>query len=81
MTLVASFIFLSALAVSALAIARTIGHAMPRIIEIIEAEFEQVVLKKRRVTLGAIRVQESRSGEVIVLQRSMRVEREFQLAA
>ena len=81
MTLVASFIFLSALAVSVLAIARTIGHAMPRIIEIIEAELEPVVLKQRRVTFGVIRVQEKRSAEVIGLPRSIRVEREFQLAA
>ena len=81
MTLVASVLFLSALAVSVLAIFHTIGHAMPRICEIIEAEFEPVMLTQRKVTFGTIRVQQKQSAQVVVLRQAVRVDREFQLAA
>ncbi len=81
MTLVASLLFLSALAASSLTIARTIRRAMPRIVEIIEAEFEPVVLTQRKVTFGVVRVQQRRSAEILALRQSIRVEREYQLAA
>lgn len=81
MTLIASVLFLSALAVSILAIARTIGHAMPRILEIIEGEFQPVLATQRKVIYGTIRVQQKQSAQVVAFRHPACVEREFQLAA
>ena len=81
MTLVASLLFLSALVVSGLAIARTVAHSMPRIIEIIQNELEPEALKQRRVTFGVTRVQQHRSADVVILRRAVHVEQQFKVAA
>ena len=81
MTLVVSFVFLSALAASTLAIARTVRHAMPRILDIIETEFEPVVVRQRNVTFGVVRARQKRSAEIVALRQSVRIDQEFLLAA
>ncbi len=81
MTIVASLLFLSALVVSGLAIVRTVAHAMPRIVEIIENELEPVALKQRRVIFGTVRVHQRLSADVVTLRRPVCVEKQFKVAA
>ena len=81
MAMVASLLFLSALVISGLAIARTVKHAMPRIVEIIENELEPVVLRQRRVIFGTVRVHQRLSADVVTLSRPVRVEQQFKVAA
>lgn len=56
MTLVASILFLSALAISVFAIAATIGDSMPRIIEVVEDAMGPQMRKERVVTTAAPRI-------------------------
>lgn len=82
MTLVASILFLSALVASAFAIAVTVGNAMPRILEVIEAEFLPEVTIERRVTFGQVRYADAlRPANVVAFPVSARVEQDFKLAA
>ena len=57
MTLVASILFLAALALSFFAISKTIGDAMPRITEVIEDALGPQLLKQRVITTPAPRIQ------------------------
>ncbi len=81
MAMVASLLFLSGLVISGLAIFRTVAHAMPRIVEIIENELEPVLLKQRRVNFGIVRVQQQRSADVVILRRAVHMEQQFKVAA
>ncbi len=80
MTLVASALFLSALAVSVFAIWATVGDALPRINAVIAEEFEPVVRSERRISFGEIRHRQQRSADVIFL-RPVLLRQEFKLAA
>lgn len=57
MTLVASFLFLAALALSFFAISYTVSEAMPRITEVIEDALGPQGRKQRVVTTPAPRIQ------------------------
>lgn len=57
MTLVASILFLAALALSFFAISVTVGQAMPRIVEVIEAALGPEPHKRRVITTPAPRIQ------------------------
>jgi hypothetical protein len=82
MTLVASILFLSALAASAFAIAVTIGNALPRIRDVIEAEFGPTVTIERRVNFGPVRhLGAALKANVVPFPMAARVEQEFKLAA
>jgi hypothetical protein len=82
MTLIASILFLSALAASVLVIATTLNDAMPRIAEVIEAEFAPAMHTERRINFGAVkRLRAPRSAEVVAFPVMARVESEFKLAA
>jgi hypothetical protein len=52
MTFIASILFLTALTASVLAIAATMTDAMPRIVDVIEAEFAPAIQTERRITFG-----------------------------
>ena len=82
MTIIASILFISALAVSVFAIAVTIGNALPRIRDVIEAEFGPEVTIERRVIFGRVRhVGAARRANVLAFPMAARVEQEFKLAA
>jgi hypothetical protein len=82
MTLIASILFLSALAASVFAIAVTVGDAMPRIADVIEAEFGPVMQTERRINFGLIRQRQAmRSAEVLAFPARLRSETEYKLAA
>jgi hypothetical protein len=55
MTIVASLLFVIALAMSAGTIVLTVRNAMPRIREIVEMEFAGEVARERRITCGEMR--------------------------
>lgn len=57
MTLVASILFLAALALSFFAISKTVGDAMPRITEVIEDALGSEPRKPRIITTPAPRIQ------------------------
>ena len=82
MTTIGSLLFLSALIVSALVIALTIGKAMPRIDEVIETEFGPQVKIERRITFGPVRyLAAARPADVVAFPLVARVEQHFRLAA
>lgn len=82
MTLIASLLFLSALVVAVLAIAVTIGNAMPRILQVIESEFVPEVRIKRRISFGQVRQRHLRStADVVAFPRTARDRQGFKLAA
>lgn len=82
MTIIASILFISALAVSVFAIAVTIGNALPRIRDVIEAEFGPEVTIERRVIFGRVRHGgAARRANVLAFPLAARVEQEFKLAA
>ncbi len=82
MTLIASILFLSALAASVLAITVTIGDAMPRIVDIIEAEFAPALQTERRINFGAVKQRQvARTAEVVAFPTRVRSEPEYKLAA
>lgn len=55
MTIVASLLFVIALAMSGGAIVLTVRKAMPRIREVVEMEFAGEVARERRITCGEMR--------------------------
>ena len=55
MTIVASLLFVTALAASLAVIMLTIRSAMPRIREVVELEFAPSVQRQRRIILGEMR--------------------------
>ena len=55
MTIVASLLFVIALAMSGGAIVLTVRNAMPRIREVVEMEFAGEVARERRITCGEMR--------------------------
>ena len=81
MTLVASVLFIAALAASVFAIWATVSLAVPRINAVIAGEFMPLVKTERRITFGAVKhISHSRSAEVIFL-RPVTLTEEFKLAA
>ena len=82
MTLIASILFLFALAASVLVIAVTVGDAMPRIADVIEAEFGPAIQTERRINFGPVRQHQAmRSAEVLAFPARLRSEPEYKLAA
>ena len=55
MTLIASILFLTALAASVLVIAGTLADAMPRITQVVEAEFGPAIQTERRINFGTVK--------------------------
>ena len=81
MTLVASVLFIAALAASVFAIWATVSLAVPRINAVIAEEFMPSVKTERRIIFGAVKhISRSRSAEVIFL-RPVTLTEEFKLAA
>ena len=81
MTLIASILFIAALAGSVFAIWATVRSAMPRINAVIAGEFAPVIKSERRISFGAVKhVAVSQSAEVIFL-RPVLLGEEFKLAA
>jgi len=82
MTLIASILFLTALAASVLTIAFTLSDAMPRIADIFEAEFAPAKQTDRRINYGAVkRLSAVRSAEIVAFPMMLRAHTEFKLAA
>jgi hypothetical protein len=82
MTLIASILFLSALAASVFAIAVTVGDAMPGIADVIEAEFGPTMQTERRINFGPVKQRQvMRSAEVLAFPAKLHGEREYKLAA
>jgi hypothetical protein len=82
MTLIASILFISALAASVLTIASTVGDAMPRIIDMFDAEFAPVMQTERRITFGPVKQRQVvRSAKVVAFPLRLRGEPEYKLAA
>ncbi len=79
MTLIASLLFVTALAASIGVIVLTLGKAMPRITEVIEMEFAPAVQMERRIFFGEVKGR--RSAEVIAFPRMVKGKEEFRLAA
>lgn len=55
MTFIAFFLFAAALAASTSTIILTIGHAMPRITEVIAIEFAPAIQNERRIIYGKVK--------------------------
>jgi hypothetical protein len=82
MTLVASILFLCALMASVFAILSTVGNAMPRIVEVVEAEFRAAPQAQRYIHFGPVRSYTiKRANNVVPFPQAARVEQEFKLAA
>ncbi len=82
MTLIASILFFSALAASVLVIATTLSDAMPRITQVVEAEFGPAIQAERRINFGAVKQrQAARSAKVVAFPVMARAVTEFKLAA
>ena len=82
MTLIASLLFLTALAASVLTFAFTVRDSLPRISEVIEGEFMQAKPIDRRIYYGAVkRLRALGSAEIAVFPVTIRAKTEFKLAA
>lgn len=82
MTLIASLLFLSALATAVLAILATISNAMPRILQIIESELVPEVPVERRIAFGQVRHRKARiCADVVAFPQKARAEQGYRLAA
>ncbi len=82
MTLIASILFLSALAASVLVIAVTVSDAMPRIFEIVDSEFAPAVKAERRIAFGPVKQRQvARIAEVVAFPTGVWAEPEYKLAA
>ncbi len=82
MTLVASILFLCALMASVFAIISTVGSAMPRIVEVVEAEFRTAPQTQQYIHFGQVRSHTiKRANNVVAFPHAARVEVEFKLAA
>ena len=81
MTLIASILFIAAVAAAVFAILATVRSAMPRINSVIAEQFSPVVKTERRINSGAVKhLPVSQSAEVIFL-RPVMLSQEFKLAA
>lgn len=82
MTLIASILFFTALAASVLVIATTLSDAMPRIAQVVEAEFGPAIHAERRINFGAVKQRQvTRSAEVVAFPVMARAVTEFKQAA
>jgi hypothetical protein len=82
MTLIASILFLTALAASVLVIAGTLSDAMPRITQVVEAKFGPAIQTERRINFGTVKQRQVvRSAEVVAFPGMVRAVTEFKLAA
>ncbi|MGB5078797.1 MAG: hypothetical protein WBO17_15055 [Sphingorhabdus sp.] len=82
MTLIASLLFASALVAAVGSIILTIQLAMPRIFEVIEAEFSPSMKTERRINFGPVKQRQIRRADVVVpLRRSVPAMPDFKLAA
>lgn len=82
MTLIASILFLTALAASVLGIAATLSDAMPRITQVVEDEFGPAIHTERRINFGAVKRRTvARSAELVAFPVMARAATEFKLAA
>ncbi len=82
MTLIASILFLSALAGSVMVIVVTVRDAMPRIADIVEAEFAPVMQTERRISFGPVKQRQvMRVADVVAFPVRLRSAPEYKLAA
>ena len=82
MTLIASILFLSAFAASVLVIVNTLNNAMPRILDIVEAEFAPALQTERQINFGPVRQRQTvRTADVVAFPAPLRIEVEYKLAA
>jgi hypothetical protein len=82
MTFLTILIFTTAMAASIGVILFNINAALPRIAEIIEAEFAPAVHRQRQINFGAVKQhQVLRTAEVVAFPVTALVEQEFKLAA
>lgn len=79
MTLVASLLFVVALAASVGVIALTLRNAMPRIREVVELEFAPAVPRARQINFGQVRY--CKVAQVIAFPTHARAAEEILLAA
>lgn len=79
MTLIASLLFVTAFAASIGVIVLTIGKSIPRINEIIDAEFAPAMQMERRIFFGEVKGR--RSAQVIAFPRMVKGGQEFRIAA
>lgn len=82
MTLIASILFLSAFAASVLVIVSTLSEAMPRIVNIVEAEFAPALQTERRINFGPVKQRQAvHTADVVAFPARLRTEVEYKLAA
>ena len=82
MTLIASLLFATALVASVGVIVLTVGNAMPRIMEVVEMEFEPALQSERRIFFGELKTtKRSSQAEIIAFPRSSVTPVDFRLAA
>jgi len=82
MTLIASILFLSAFAASVLVIVSTLSEAMPRIVDIVEAEFAPALQTERQINFGPVKQRQAvRTADVVAFPARLRTEVEYKLAA
>jgi hypothetical protein len=82
MTLVASLLFIAALAMSVGVITLTMKHSMVRIKEVIEMEFAPAVKTERRIIFGEVRGRKvPASGHVIAFPRKIVGDIDYRIAA
>lgn len=79
MTLIASLLFIVALAASVGAIVLTLRNAMPRILKVVELEFAPAVPRARQINFGEVRY--CKVAQVIAFPTPARASEEFLLAA
>ena len=82
MTLVASLLFVTALATSIGVIALTLRDAMPRIVEVIETEFASAMQIERKIVFGEVKGLNGMAAKVVVFPaRALVISTEYKLAA
>jgi hypothetical protein len=82
MTLIASLLFAIALAASISTIVLTMGHSMPRILEVVEMEFAPAMQRERRIIFGEVKGRKALpAAQVIAFPRKAVAEAEYRLAA
>lgn len=82
MTLVAFLLFASGLVLSTAAIVLTVQNSMPRITEVIEAEFAPAAQVERKVFFGQIKAANGLAADIIAFPpRALPQHKDFRLAA
>lgn len=81
MTLIASLLFLVALAASVFAVCVTLKNALPRINEVIAEEFAPVMKTERRISFGPVKQRTAQRSADVIFLRPVLMGQEFKLAA